>query len=172
MKEQFVDISGYEGDYQVSNYGNIVSLKKGFPLLLRPMVATNGYLIACLWKYGKQRKILVHRLFSYAFLLSRNGYSEINHIDENKQNNRVDNLEWCSHAYNLSYGSVREKIGLANKDRVFSDECRRRRAADTSNRRWINNGKHEKYIPKQQLGSFVTDGWKIGRLNGRYQNNG
>ena len=170
MTEQYVDIPGYEGNYQISNLGNIISLKKSCPMLLKPMVATNGYLVACLWKYGKQKKILVHRLVTGAFLLPLDGCNEVNHIDENKYNNRVDNLEWCSHAYNMNYGSVRQKIGLANTGRVFSDEYRRRQATDTSNRRWINDGIKERYIPKQLLDSYVADDWNVGRLGRRHKN--
>ena len=74
------------------------------------MKATNGYLIACLWKHNKQRKIVIHRLVAEAFMPNENNYTDINHKDEDKTNNRIDNLEWCSHKYNMNYGKVKEKI--------------------------------------------------------------
>ena len=77
---------------------------------MKPMVATNGYLIACLWKNNKQKKFVIHRLVANAFIDNPNNYEEVNHLDEDKTNNRIDNLEWCSHKYNMNYGNVRNKI--------------------------------------------------------------
>ena len=90
MDEIWVDINGYEGKYQVSTLGRIKSLKKN--LIMKPMVATNGYLIACLWKNNEQKKFVIHRLVAQAFIPNPNNYKEINHIDEDKTNNRVENL--------------------------------------------------------------------------------
>lgn len=106
MKEEWKEIKGYENKYWISNYGRIKNNKK----IMKPMIATNGYLIACLWKNNKQRKIIIHRLVAKAFLPNPNNYTDINHKDENKQNNKVENLEWCTHLYNMNYGSVKEKI--------------------------------------------------------------
>lgn len=78
------------------------------------MKATNGYLIACLWKHNKQRKIVIHRLVAEAFMPNENNYTDINHKDEDKTNNRIDNLEWCTHKYNMNYGTTREKISKGN----------------------------------------------------------
>ena len=108
MIEKWVDIEGYEKEYQISNYGRLKSLKNN--LIMKPMIATNGYLIACLWKNGKQKKYVIHRLVAKAFLDNPNNYKEVNHIDEDKNNNNVNNYEWCSHKYNMNYGKVREKI--------------------------------------------------------------
>ena len=109
MIEKWVDIEGYEKEYQISNYGRLKSLKNN--LIMKPMIATNGYLIACLWKNGKQKKYVIHRLVAKAFLDNPNNYKEVNHIDEDKNNNNVNNLEWCSHKYNMNYGKVRENLG-------------------------------------------------------------
>lgn len=78
-------------------------------MIMKPMVATNGYLIACLWKNGKQRKFGIHRLVAAAFVPNPNNYKEVNHKDEDKTNNNANDLEWCSHKYNMSFGNVREK---------------------------------------------------------------
>lgn len=103
------DIDGYEGHYQISNYGNVKSIKS-VPTMLKGDYQNNGYKRVYLWKDGKKRNMLVHRLVALSFLPNPYGYSDINHIDENKANNHVDNLQWCSHIYNMNYGSVKVKI--------------------------------------------------------------
>ena len=111
MIEVWQDIDGYENKYQISNYGRIRSVKKN--IILKPMLATNGYLIICLWKDGKQKKHLIHRLVAKHFVDNPCNYPEVNHKDEDKTNNRIDNLEWCNHLYNMNYGEVKEKISNA-----------------------------------------------------------
>lgn len=111
MTEVWKDIDGYEGKYQISNYGCVKSIQKN--IFLKSMVATNGYLVACLWKDNKQKKFLIHRLVAQHFLDNPNNYIEVNHKDENKTNNHMNNLEWCNHFYNMNYGEVKEKISNA-----------------------------------------------------------
>ena len=106
MIEKWLPIPNYEGKYWISNYGRL----KNNNQIMKPMVATNGYLIACLWKNNKQKKFVIHRLVANAFIDNPNNYEEVNHLDEDKTNNRIDNLEWCSHKYNMNYGNVRNKI--------------------------------------------------------------
>lgn len=88
--------------YFVSNYGNVYSTKKGE---LRPLKlcvdSKNRYMLVHLSINGKAKNCLVHRLVAIAFIDNPNNYNEINHIDNNPQNNRVDNLEWCTRKYNL-----------------------------------------------------------------------
>ena len=119
-QERWCDIPEYEGKYQISNLGRIKSLSrtsnnrngsfKTKEIIMKPMKASNGYLIACLWKNNKQKKFIIHKLVADAFIPNPNGYKEINHKDENKENNIVDNLEWCNHKYNMNYGKIKEKI--------------------------------------------------------------
>ena len=137
---------------------------------MKPMVATNGYLVACLWKEGRQKKFGIHRLVAKAFIPNPHGYNEVNHIDEDKTNNNVINLEWCTHLYNLNYGRVKEKIGNANRNRVVSDSTKQKLREDTSNRRWINNGLVEKYVYTEQLNHFLDRGWNKGRIYRRKPN--
>lgn len=114
--ELWLDIDGYENEYQISNYGRLKSLKSD--MIMKPMVGTNGYLSACLWKNGKQRKLSIHRLVAKGFVPNPHNYKEVNHIDEDKTNNRYDNLEWCTHKYNMNYGNVKEKISQGNKGKT------------------------------------------------------
>ena len=106
MIEKWLPVPDYEWKYWISNLERLKNNKQ----IMKPMVATNGYLIACLWKNNKQKKFVIHRLVANVFIDNPNNYKEVNHLDEDKTNNRVDNLEWCSHKYNMNYGKVREKI--------------------------------------------------------------
>mgnify|MGYP003299431110 CR=1 FL=1 len=106
MEEEFRDIENYEGLYQISNLGRIKSLnyrKTGREQILRPGMTKDGYLFANLHKDGEDRNYYVHRLVAQAFISNPFSLQEINHIDEDKTNNRVDNLEWCSHQYNMNF---------------------------------------------------------------------
>lgn len=164
MIEKWLDINGYENEYQISNFGRLKSIKSN--MIMKPMVATNGYLIACLWKNGKQRKFGIHRLVAAAFIPNPNNYKEVNHKDEDKTNNNANNLEWCSHKYNMSFGNVREKISNACKGKTHSEETKEKLHIATSKKRWINNGIIEKYVYVETLETWLSlPNWKRGRIN-------
>ena len=113
MQEIWKDITGYEGLYQVSNAGRIKSFRKSSRFrkpdeyILTPSVSNNGYCQVTLYDGAERHKFLVHRLVAISFIDNPNNYSFINHKDENKLNNSADNLEWCTIAYNNSYGTGR-----------------------------------------------------------------
>lgn len=125
MKEIWKDIEGYEGKYQVSNFGNVKRIsvpKKGRGVkgyirggLLKPDKDKAGYLRTTLCMNGKHKHFLIHRLVGKAFICNPNNFPEINHKDENKSNNNVDNLEWCTGIYNVNYGTGKIRAVL-NKD--------------------------------------------------------
>lgn len=111
MEEIWKDIEGYEGIYMVSNLGRIKSLPRSCPglnankeIILKQSEDKNGYLLVGLHKNGKSKTVRVSRIVAKAFIPNPNEYPEVNHKDENHQNNRVDNLEWCTTQYNLTYG--------------------------------------------------------------------
>ena len=115
--EVWKDIKEYKGLYQVSNIGNVRSLNKKDSLgrrvkgkIMKPVKRKDGYLHITLHKNGKAKHFLIHRLVAEAFVENKNNYKEINHIDENKINNNINNLEWCNRSYNINYGE-------ANKNR-------------------------------------------------------
>lgn len=113
MKEEWKDIKDYEGLYQVSNWGRVKSLitdKNRRKRILKQHNRGNGYLFVVLTNNEHQSKnISVHRLVAETFLPNPENLPEVNHIDENKENNRVDNLEWCDHTYNINYGNRTKK---------------------------------------------------------------
>lgn len=113
--ETWKDIPNYEGLYQVSNLGRIKSLynyRRGN--ILTPRLK-RGYYTVGLRKNGVRKWHLVHRLVASAFILNKNNLPQINHKDENKLNNCVDNLEWCTVSYNNNYGTRQERVSKTNK---------------------------------------------------------
>lgn len=119
-EEIWKDIKGYEGLYQVSNLGRIKSLERRCKArwytrkvpekIYSPALDTYGYPIVSLHKDGKKKTITIHILVANAFLKKPDGCNSINHIDENKQNNCVENLEWCTVQENNAYGTRVERL--------------------------------------------------------------
>ena len=113
----------YEGLYQVSNFGNIMSLNyrnTGRAELMNPWEDKDGYLKIGLRKNRKTDFILVHRLVAQTFLPNPDNYPQVNHKDENKANNRVENLEWCDGKYNHNYRTINQRISKANTNGKLS----------------------------------------------------
>lgn len=108
MKEIWKPIKGYEKIYEVSNFGKIKSLKK--KIILKQFKNTNGYFQVKLWKNKKGKQFLVHKLVAESFILNINNFPFINHIDENKENNCTNNLEWCTAKYNCNYGTRNSRL--------------------------------------------------------------
>lgn len=112
MNEIWRDIAGYEG-YQVSNTGRVRSLnyrRTGQTQVLKPRNNGTGYLQVALCRNGEQKMFLLHRLVAEAFIPNPMNLPQINHRNEVKTDNRVDNLEFCSAKYNQNYGSCRKRI--------------------------------------------------------------
>lgn len=106
MTEEWRDIKGYEGLYQVSNKGRIKSLKSwggNNERIMKPRNQGTGYYMVGLSKNKQYKQFLIHRLVAMAFIPNSNNYDFVNHKDENKTNNVVENLEWCTKSYNAIY---------------------------------------------------------------------
>lgn len=142
--EIWKDIKGYEGLYQVSSLGRVKSLKPGNRMqdpngVIRPQARQHGYLSVMLYRKSENgarsfKQFSVHRLVAEAFVPNPNGYVEVNHIDEDKANNRADNLEWVSHQQNCVHGTLPQRKS-----------------------RWSTNGKRSKAIDQYTLdGKFVA----------------
>lgn len=110
MEEIWKDIPGYEGLYQVSNCGQVRSIKNGRTRLLSQS-RRKGYFAVDLSKNGKAKTQSVHRLVAMAFVPNPCNFPEVNHRDETVSNNTADNLEWCTSAYNNAYGTRPARIG-------------------------------------------------------------
>jgi hypothetical protein len=106
--EMWKDIDGFEGRYRISNYGRVRN-RDG---LIKTQRKRNGYHSVGL-RYGDGRKhYSLHRLVAEAFVPNENPsvFNQVNHRDENKENNRADNLEWCDGMYNTHYGTAIERM--------------------------------------------------------------
>lgn len=125
-EEIWKDIPGYEGYYQASTFGNIRSvprfvnyknlgaISKRPSILLSPKVTSKGYLEVVLVRPNSRKCCRVHKLIAMTFLDNPHKYPYINHINENKQDNRVENLEWCSPKQNNDAYYGKKLIGQYN----------------------------------------------------------
>lgn len=116
----------YEG-YYISNFGRVKSYKvdKVNGKIMTPYKDTKGYLQIDISLDGRKRQnrvhLLVHRLVAEAFLPKPpDYYTQVNHKDENKLNNHVDNLEWCTPEYNCNYGNHKENVANAIRKDIYS----------------------------------------------------
>lgn len=117
--EIYKDIKGYEGLYQISNYGKIKSLKRtvthkqngkqNWPeKIINYNYNTNGYVAIRLSKNSIIKRFLVHRLVAINFISNDKNLLEVNHKDSNKNNNHIDNLEWCTRKENQEHMSTNQ----------------------------------------------------------------
>lgn len=124
--EIWKDIEGFEGFYQISNYGEVRSLDRFDGIrnlkgnILKQNLKQNGYLQVGLRKQGKRKWFSVHRLVAKHFIPNPDKLPQVNHIDSNKQNNTVDNLEWVTAKANYKHA---EQNGLMNPPKGENHPC-------------------------------------------------
>ena len=125
--EVWKDVAGYEGYYKVSNKGNVFSVgrrgadgRKYGGTTLKPAHNGRGYFYVALYKNGTSERKSVHRIVAEAFIPNPNGFSEVNHKDEIKTNNYVENLEWCTRKYNVNYGTAIERATQTQSKKVMA----------------------------------------------------
>ena len=130
MEEIWKDIKEYQGLYQISNLGRIKNVKRN--RIKKQTINKDGYYITKLSKNNKKKTYLIHRLVAEAFLnynnfnFTKEEYNKeffktdlvVNHKDENKLNNNVDNLEWCTNLYNIKYSYKSKK--RRTKDKLYN----------------------------------------------------
>ena len=125
MKEEWRDIKGFEGKYMVSNTGEVKSLnyrRTGKEEILKGVDYGEGYLYVSLWKDGKVKQCRINRLVAQAFIPNPNNLPEVNHKNEDKTDNRVENLEWCSKSHNVNHGTRNKRAAEKLKGKKHSEE--------------------------------------------------
>lgn len=129
--EEWRPVPEYEGIYEVSNMGRVRSLDRMETIngVTRPrkgrelsQISKRGYRLVKLCKDGCVSAVYVHRIVASAFIPNPNGFPEVNHKDERKTNNAVNNLEWCDRAYNARYGTAPDRIATKLHKAVISTD--------------------------------------------------
>ena len=112
MNGKLTPIRGFEGLYSFTEAAQVYSHKgnRFMSQRLRP----DGYVAVSLYRNGKQKQYFLHRLLAQTYIPNPNNYPEVNHIDENKSNNDITNLEWCTHKYNSNYGTRLQRMATTN----------------------------------------------------------
>lgn len=113
--EIWKDIKGYDGLYQISNLGRVksfgnVNSNNSKERILKPGIDGVGYLLVILFKDGKAKTFRIHRLVAKTFIPNIENLPQVNHKDEIKTNNCVENLEWCTAKYNINYSKSKRVI--------------------------------------------------------------
>ena len=163
MTETWKDVVGYEGIYEVSDYGRVrthkdkVSWSNRFNTwrnwkqrYLKDKTPNGRDVRVALWKNGKRKDFLVHRLVGFAFIPLVEGKDCINHIDGNPKNNHVENLEWCTHQENNKHAFETGLIKCNMKVKLINHlgiEYRFNSMAQSS--RWL--GRNSGYISNQLI---------------------
>lgn len=135
MTEIWKDIEGYEGKYQISNLGNVKSIfrvvKSGVKhtttriyeeKIMKQSLNRKGYCIISLYSNNGLKNNIVHRLVANAFIPNPHNLPQVNHKDENKLNNTVENLEWCDAKYNNNYGSRNLKHSKSKSEKIIQKD--------------------------------------------------
>ena len=120
--EGFKEIKGFP-DYYINNKGTVIRLQRFLNVIIDINILSSckgpgGYLIVTLYDINKKRTTkYIHKLVAETFISNPNNYNQINHKDEDKTNNNVDNLEWCNAKYNINYSTRNERtiINQCNK---------------------------------------------------------
>lgn len=132
------DIPNYEGLYAITEDGNVWSYRNN--RFIKSFLRKNGYMQVLLVKDGTKKSWKVHRLVALTYLPNLNNYPEVNHKDENRINNCVDNLEWCPHDYNCNYGERLNRISDSNTKRfnIYTDNDLKRKILKEAKERNIS----------------------------------
>lgn len=118
MREVWEKVNGYE-NYEVSSHGKVRKNYATSTIILKPMINEYGYASVDLWENGKRKRHKIHRLVAIAFLPNPMMLNEVNHIDGNKLNNRMSNLQWCTRSENIKHAY---RTNLTHGRRLLSTE--------------------------------------------------
>lgn len=155
MKEIWKNIKEYEGLYQISNFGNVKSIRSNKILKVNK---SNEYDMVTLFKNGKRKFLYIHRLVAENFIKNPNKLECVNHKDENKKNNEITNLEWCSKKYNCNYGKRNEKVSKSLSKYKIIQKDKNGRVIKIWENIW--ELEHNTKYKKQSIRSCCQNKWK------------
>lgn len=163
MQEVWKKNPTYE-NYDVSNFGEIRNSKTG--RLRKTSISCKGYEMVILFKNGKRKNCSVHRLVAETFIPNPNNLPEVNHKDEIKTNNFVDNLEWCTRIYNENYGTgIKKAIETKRKNGTLGSHTSRNKGENNPNSKITNE--QVKYIRNNYIkNDKVFGGVALARIFG------
>ena len=124
-------LNGWKGIFQVSNTGKVRRLYKRGPKELKSVVKRGGYKGVLLKANGIFKCELIHRLVATAFIPNPDNLPHVNHKDEDKTNNSIDNLEWCDAKYNNNYGTKGKRIRESKLNKTYN--CYQVKCVETRN---------------------------------------
>ena len=173
MKEEWKDVKDYEGLYQVSNLGRVKSVERmkwsGLnggcyvtvpERILKTIKDKYGYLTVNLCKDSKMKTYKVHRLVATAFLDNPNNLPMINHKNEIKSDNHVDNLEWCDASYNANYGTRNQRVGEKVAEKL------RGRNLSEEHKKKISERMRGRKLPEEQIKNMSKPVFSVDRETG------
>lgn len=132
QQEQWKAIAECNGEYYISDHGQVKSYKLGKERILKPVligVLGNQYLAIAIWRNGKRKMHKIHRLIALAFILNKQNKPQINHMDGNKLNNHIDNLEWVTAKENQQHAW---QTGLKESVRIALLKCNSKAVVDVA----------------------------------------
>jgi hypothetical protein len=136
--EMWNDIKGYEGIYQISNLGNVKNIKTS--KILKPRLNSNGYKFVGLYCNGKHKNMLIHRLMAIHYIPNDENKQFVDHIDNNKLNNKLTNLRWCTNQQNDMNRSISKNNTSGVKGVTFHKQTNKWHAQITINGKYIHLG--------------------------------
>ena len=119
--QRIVPIKGYEKEYMIADDGTVFRIENNSLRVMKKSVDKDGYFRVCLCKGNNKKSFFVHRLVAEMFIPETDKSKNIiNHKDENKQNNNVDNLEWCTVAYNTNYNNMNVRRMISRRKPIMA----------------------------------------------------
>lgn len=168
QNKEWRPVVGYEGLYEVSNYGDVYNIKRNH--MMKPN-DRDGYKIVRLSKNGARYETGAHRLVAQAFIPNPNNYPVVNHKDENPSNNNVDNLEWCTVGYNNTYNNKHittghklrfNKLNISEEGRQRKIETNRTRKVTDEQKRKTSESLKQYYKTKKEFDELEKQGYVRG----------
>jgi len=175
----FKIVNGFDGLYSVSEKGEIYSHPKESKyvnhngMILKPIndngmilkpINDNGYLVVSLHKNKKQTKSLIHRIVAESFLPNPYNLPEVNHIDGNKLNNNVENLEWCTSKYNSVHA---QRLGLnvisEKNKKVSSENMKKWNNSKKGKEHCLRNGRSRRKLSEKQIHDILHQCKVVGK---------